>query len=252
MQPPQSTTQHTTTISITHPPHRRYEEGHEKSRERLRLGRVTPSADEVKSLARSVLGRSDARVFRPLVEEPLWSRGIKAVTSGRLGWDRLRDRYLDDEFAEFRPGRDRFLVGVVGPRTPRTPARRSSQVSPPSDARRASPVRPFLDDDLYEPVTRPASPRRQLDGRQAAILERATTAWLEKTGHGDETVLTESLKSPVGGRYVAALRAARRDVDRLRGARTIAGLLEDGTTRRTLRRFRRRPGRWKTGSRWHL
>ena len=74
----------------------------------MRLGRVTPSADEVKSLARSALNRRSAKVFRPLVEEPLWSRGIKAVGAGRLEWDRLRDRYLDDAFDEFRPGRDRF------------------------------------------------------------------------------------------------------------------------------------------------
>ena len=91
---------------------------------------MTPSADEVKSLAQKALNRRGARVFRPLVEEPLWSRGIKAVGAGRLEWDRLRDRYLDDEFAEFRPGRDRFLVVECG--EPYTQKRRSSHVSPPS------------------------------------------------------------------------------------------------------------------------
>ena len=160
---------------------------------------MTPSADEVKSLAQKALNRRGARVFRPLVEEPLWSRGIKAVGAGRLEWDRLRDRYLDDEFAEFRPGRDRFLV--VECDEPYTPKRRSSQVSPPSSIEASSPIKPL-----------PESPRH-FDDRQTAILERATSAWLKRS----------EAASPAGGRYVAALRQARHDVDRLRAARTVAG-----------------------------
>ena len=115
-------------------------------------------------MAQKALNRRGARVFRPLVEEPLWSRGIKAVGAGRLEWDRLRDRYLDDEFEEFRPGRDRFLV--VECDEPYTPKRRSSQVSPPSSIEASSPIKPL-----------PESPRH-FDDRQTAILERATSAWL--------------------------------------------------------------------------
>ena len=176
---------------------------------------MTPSADEVKSLAQKALNRRGARVFRPLVEEPLWSRGIKAVGAGKIEWDRLRERYLDDEFDEFRPGRDRFLV--VECDEPYTPKRRSSQVSPPSSIEASSPIKPL-----------PESPALHFDDRQTAILERATTAWINRT----------EATSPTGGRYVAALRAARHDVDRLRAARTVAGVLEDGDVRRIVRRFR--------------
>ena len=172
-------------------------------------------------MAQKALNRRGARVFRPLVEEPLWSRGIKAVGAGKIEWDRLRERYLDDEFDEFRPGRDRFLV--VECDEPYTPKRRSSQVSPPSSIEASSPIKPL-----------PESPAFHFDDRQTAILERATTAWINRT----------EATSPAGGRYVAALRAARHDVDRLRAARTVAGVLEDGDVRRIVRRFRS----WRTSS----
>ena len=96
--------------------------------------------------------------------------------------------------------------------------RRSSQVSPPSSIEASSPIK-----------TAARVARATFDDRQTAILEaRDDDAWINRT----------EATSPAGGRYVAALRQARHDVDRLRAARTVAGVLEDGDVRRIVRRFR--------------
>ena len=145
------------------------------------------------------------RLYRPLVEQGLWSKGIGAVTGGTMSWRRLCERFLseitdEDDAAALLETAAPFAVAIL--------------------------------DDTEMII----SPMRYDSDRSSCSSCGHTTmlALTEDSGGFLKRQRFASLKEYEETRtcYVEALRSARRDVDKLRGAQATGLLLNSRDTRR--------------------
>lgn len=236
---------------------------------------ITSARDKICN-ALGLLDDDEVRLYRPLVEKALWTKGVNAVSTGTMSWPRLCDRFLaevvdDDEVEALLRGTSwsapRFGVVIV-PTTghltdeePSTPPPKQSTAYQLSPASTVSEIVPATNAPRYVHMQsrRPAAS----SGRQ--LLERATNRWQEARGREEEddlledvekrSVLSSSLVESGHGLvrrlrahhdedesrqcYVEALRRARRDVEKLRGAQQAATLVAERDERRTKRAWRR-------------
>ena len=184
-----------------------------------------------------------------------------------MSWRRLRERFLarleseDDVAALLRPaagagrgGKPVFLVALVDDDEDLCGA--APDKAAPSTPRRVSPSR-----SRGSANSAASSSRSSADpgsrGRQY-LLGRAARQWIKRTGgalgpqKGKPSTQGRRLVFPgdpkrardadsTRSTYLDALRSARRDVDKLRGAQAAAQLLADGDRRRVKRSW----GYWK-------
>lgn len=219
----------------------------------------------------------DMRLYRPLVEKALWAKGVNAVSTGTMSWPRLCDRFLaevvdDDDVEALLRGTSwsapRFGVVVVptpGHLMDRQPSTPPPKQSPAYNLSPASTVSEIVPAATTVPQYGQVQSRRHAASSSRQLLERATNRWQETRVREEEddmledvdkrSVLSSSLVESGHGLvrrlrahhdqdesrkcYVEALRRARHDVEKLRGAQQAATLVAERDERRTKRAWRR-------------
>lgn len=194
----------------------------------------------------AVKQKVEGRLYRPLVDKTLWAKGIEAVENGTMSWPRLCDRFLsevldDEDLGTMLKGGSaswaKFGVVLVGSSTTTT-APGAAIATRFAHLRTRRPLMVTDDTDSYDDVT-----TTSWGDESAPVVEKRTTSSSVLVDARSSMVrrLRERSQRDVDARhcYVDALRKARIDVERLRGAQQTALLIADRDEQRLKRAFSR-------------